>query len=171
MSGSHQRPHSPLLISKDTVSKFHFLDVFSELPGLGSEIRNSHFLDIFSELAGLGFWDANTQVSLRPVFSWGNQDRSLGGGKRGRVQDSEHQTKEAVSWGRGLTAWRGSSYHRTTFSLWLWSVWHPRRDMEAEVWTQLTSMFASWSGSSRCSDWFSRVITSFNRLQTDEEMD
>lgn len=35
MSGSHQRPHSPLLISKDTVSKFHFLDVFSELPGLG----------------------------------------------------------------------------------------------------------------------------------------
>lgn len=137
---------------------------------LRTQLANSYFLDAFSELAELGFWDSNTQVSLRPVFSWGHQDRSLGGGKPGRVRDSEHPTREAVSWGRGLAAWRGASCHRT-FSLWLWSVWCPRREMEAEVRTQLTSMFASWSGSSRYSDWFSRDITSFSRLQTDEEMD
>lgn len=84
---------------------------------LRRQLANSHFLDVFSELSELGFWDSNTQVSLRPVFSWGHQDRSLGRGKPGRVQDSGHPTREAVSWGRGLAARQGSSCHRT-FSLW-----------------------------------------------------
>lgn len=143
---------------------------------LRTQLTNSHSWDVLSEPARLGFWDLDRQFSLRFLSSRWHQDRrSLWGSFTqclGSTIETSFLSIKQGRWSlleedpRHLSGQRPPVMEvglPPAMVCWVQAL--------GSVQTQLTSMSASWSGSSRFLDWFSRDITSVSKLRTNEEMD